>query len=165
LAGQDIFHGCGKFNYRKKNKCGFEGRIRYQGKVRFELNDFLYYEVNKMDIEVLKKSNEPLMHRTHYEAKLIFEGKTPSRTDIIKNLCQKLSSKENMTIIRKITTDYGSERAMLNGFIYDNEKTMDTLERKFVKLRHLSKADQKAEKEKTKATKQATAPVKGAKKK
>jgi len=118
-----------------------------------------------MDIEVLKKSNEPLMHRTHFEAKVIFEGKTPSRTDMIKNLCQKLSSKENMTVIRKIATDYGSERALMNGYVYDNEKTMDTLERKFVKLRHLSKAEQKAAKEKAKAAKQAVAPVKGAKKK
>jgi ribosomal protein S24E len=105
------------------------------------------------------------MHRKHFEAKVIFEGKTPSRVDMIKNLCQKLSSKENMTVIRKIVTDYGSERALLNGYVYDNEKMMDTLERKFVKLRHLSKADQKAEKEKAKAAKQATAPVKGAKKK
>ena len=97
-----------------------------------------------MDIEVLKKSNEPLMHRTYFEAKVIFEGKTPSRIDMIKNLCQKLSSKENMTIIRKIITDYGSERALMNGYVYDNEKTMDTLERRFVKLRHLSKTEQKA---------------------
>ena len=117
-----------------------------------------------MDIEVLKKSNEPLMHRTHFEAKVVFEGKTPSRIEMIKNLCQKLSSKENMTIIRKIITDYGSERALMNGYVYDNEKTMDTLERRFVKLRHLSKTEQKAEKEKAKAAKQAAAPVKGAKK-
>ena len=108
-----------------------------------------------MDIEVLKKSNEPLMHRTHFEAKVVFEGKTPSRIEMIKDLCHKLSSKENMTVIRKIQTDYGSERALMNGYVYDNEKTMQTLERQFVKLRHLSKAEQKTEKEKVKAAKQA----------
>jgi ribosomal protein S24E len=118
-----------------------------------------------MDIEVLKKSNEPLMHRTYFEAKVVFSGKTPSRIDMIKDLCHKLSSKENMTVIRKITTDYGSERAIMNGYFYDNDKTLQTLERKFVTLRHLTKAEQKSEKEKAKATKQAAAPVKGAKKK
>jgi ribosomal protein S24E len=118
-----------------------------------------------MDIEVLKKSNEPLMHRTYFEAKVVFSGKTPSRIDMIKDLCHKLSSKETLTVIRKITTDYGSERAILNGYVYDNDKTMDILERQFVKLRHLSKAEQKAEKEKAKAAKAAAKPVKAAKKK
>jgi len=118
-----------------------------------------------MDIEVLKKSNEPLMHRTYFEAKVIFSGKTPSRIEMIKDLCQKLSSKENMTVIRKILTDYGSERAIMTGYFYDNDKTMQTLERKFVRLRHMSKSEQKAEKEKVKAAKQAAAPVKGSAKK
>ena len=118
-----------------------------------------------MDIEVLKKNHEPLMYRTYFEAKVVFSGKTPSRIDMIKDLCHKLSSKENMTVIRKITTDYGSERAILTGYFYDNEKTLQTLEREFVKLRHLTKAEQKAAKEKAKAAKQAAAPVKGAKKK
>lgn len=121
-----------------------------------------------MDIEVLNKSHEPLMYRTHFEAKVIFEGKTPSRTDMIKNLCQKLSSKENMTIIRKISTDYGSERALMNGYVYDDEKTLQILEREYMKLRHLSKAEQKVEKEKIKtakqAVKQAAVSAKGAKK-
>jgi ribosomal protein S24E len=118
-----------------------------------------------MDIEVLKKNQESLMHRTLFEAKVVFAGKTPSRIDLLKGLCGKLGSKENMTIIRKIQTDYGSERAVLTGYIYDDDKTLQTLERQFTKLRHLSKADQKVEKEKAKVAKQAKAPVKGAKKK
>jgi ribosomal protein S24E len=118
-----------------------------------------------MDIEVLKKNHEPLMHRTYFEAKVVFEGKTPSRIDMIKNLCTKLSSKENMTMIRKINTDYGSERAIMNGYVYEDEKVMNQLERDFVKLRHLSKAEQKASKEKVKAAKQAVAATKTAAKK
>jgi ribosomal protein S24E len=121
-----------------------------------------------MDVEVLKKNNEPLMHRSYFEAKIVFEGKTPSRPELMKDLCHKLSSKENMTIIRKINTDYGSERALLNGYVYDDETVMNKLETKFVKLRHLAKAEQKAEKEKFKAAKQAAAaaaaPAKGKKK-
>lgn len=118
-----------------------------------------------MDIEILKKEQEPLMHRTCFEAKVIFEGKTPSRIDLIKGLCQKLSSKENLTLVRKIVTDYGSERAILTGYVYDDEKVMHTLENKFVKIRHLSKEQQKAEKDKIKAAKQAASAAKGAKKK
>jgi ribosomal protein S24E len=118
-----------------------------------------------MDIEILKKNHEPLMNRTRFEAKVVFEGKTPSRIDLMKSLCQKLSSKENVTLIRKITTDYGSERAILSGYVYDDEKVMHILENQFVNMRHLTKEQQKAEKERIKAAKQAAAPVKGAKKK
>lgn len=118
-----------------------------------------------MDVEILKKDHEPLMSRTRFEAKVVFEGKTPSRLDLMKGLCQKLSSKENVTLIRKIKTDYGSERAVLEGYVYDDEKVMDALEHRSVKFRHMTKDQQKAEKEKIKAAKQAAAPVKGAKKK
>jgi ribosomal protein S24E len=120
----------------------------------------------KMDIEVLGKDHEPLMNRTSFKAKIIFEGKTPSRLDLIKGLCQKLSSKEDLTLIRKITTDYGSERAILTGYFYDNEKAMAMLENPSVKLRHMTKDQRKAEKDKIKAAKQAAASAKkGGKKK
>jgi ribosomal protein S24E len=108
-----------------------------------------------MDLEITKKNHEPLMKRTYFEAKIVFEGKTPSRIDMMKNLCSKLGSKENLTVIRKIITDYGSERSNLSGFAYDEEANMNRLESKFVKLRHLPKAEQLAEKEKIKAEKQA----------
>jgi len=118
-----------------------------------------------MDIEVLKKTGEPLMKRSSFEAKVVFEGRTPSRNDMIKNLCQKLSSKENVTIIRKINTDYGSERAILTGYVYEDEAIMNKLENPYIKLRHLTKAEQKAEKEKIKAAKLAAKPAAKAKKK
>jgi ribosomal protein S24E len=118
-----------------------------------------------MDIEVLKKVNEPLMKRSSFEAKVVFEGKTPSINDMMKNLCQKLSSKENVTIIRKINTDYGSERAIITGYVYEDEAVMNKLENQSTKLRHLTKAEQKAEKEKIKAAKAAAQPVAKAKKK
>lgn len=108
-----------------------------------------------MDIEILNKKPEQLIKRTHFEAKVVFEGKTPSRIEMKKDLCTKLGSKDNLTIIRKIINDYGSERAKLNGYIYDDEATMNNIENRYVKLRHLAKAEQTAEKEKNKAAKQA----------
>jgi small subunit ribosomal protein S24e len=118
-----------------------------------------------MDIEILKKEPEPLMKRTLFQAKMVFEGKTPSRIDIKKDLCHKLGSKEAMTIVRKITTDYGTERALLNGYYYDDEAVMKKIENRYVILRHLTKGERNAEKEKVKAAKQAAAPTAGGKKK
>src|SRR3989338_10963024 len=104
-----------------------------------------------MNIEVLKQQKEPLTRRSYFEAKVVFEGKTPSRLDMIKDLCAKLSSKQNVTIIRKIINDYGSERALLSGYVYEDEEILKRLEDRHFLLRHLSKQEQQAQKEKTKA--------------
>jgi ribosomal protein S24E len=113
-----------------------------------------------MNIEVLGKNHEALMHRTSFKATVTFTGKTPSRVDMIKDLCAKLSSKENLTIINRIDTEYGAEKALLSGFVYDDESKLNALENKFTKLRHLTKAEQKAEKDKAKAAKQVAAAAK-----
>jgi small subunit ribosomal protein S24e len=118
-----------------------------------------------MDIEILEKKHEPLMKRTQFTAKVVFEGKTPSRMDVKKPLCQKLQSKEEQTVIRKITTDYGSERALFEGYFYEDDKAMDKLENRYVRMRHLSKTEQQAEKERIKAAKQAAKASAGSKKK
>ena len=117
-----------------------------------------------MNIEILGKNHEPLLHRTGFKATVTFEGKTPSRHEMLKDLCSKLSSKENFTIIRRIDTNYGAEKASVTGFVYDDEAKLQALENPFTKLRHLTKAEQKAEKEKVKAAKQAAAAAKKAKK-
>lgn len=118
-----------------------------------------------MDIEVLKQNKEPLMKRSYFEAKIVFQGKTPSRIDMKKDLCKKLESKDNLTVVRKINNDYGSERALIVGYVYDDEESMKKIENKHVLLRHLTKAEQQAEKERVKAAKQAAAPSSGKKKK
>jgi ribosomal protein S24E len=81
-----------------------------------------------------------------------------------KDLCSQLGSKDNLTVVRKINTDYGSERAIMNGYVYEDEATLKKIENKYVMLRHLTKAEQDAEKERVKAAKQAEAPVKKKKK-
>ncbi|MEM4638156.1 MAG: hypothetical protein QXK76_04000 [Candidatus Woesearchaeota archaeon] len=112
-----------------------------------------------MDIEIIQQKDEPLIKRKYFEAKVIFEGKTPSRIELKKDLCKKLNSNENLTIIRKIKTDYGSERAIISGYIYNDEKTLSNIENKHILLRHLTKTERQAEKEKAKAAKQAAAPT------
>jgi len=117
-----------------------------------------------MDIEITKKIAEPLFKRTSFDAKLIFEGKTPSRIELKKDLCRKLNSKEGLTVINKIDTDYGSERATIKGYVYDDESIMKKIASKYVTLRHLTKEERNTEKEKAKAAKQAAAPTSGKKK-
>ena len=106
-------------------------------------------------LELVKKNPEPLLKRNAFKIKMIFEGKTPSRLEIKKELSHLLGSKPELTVMRKILTDYGTERAIIEGYFYDDEKTMKDLENKFVMMRHLSTAEQKAAKEKHKETKAA----------
>jgi small subunit ribosomal protein S24e len=117
-----------------------------------------------MDIEIIGKNVEPLLKRTSFNAKLVFEGKTPSRIAIKKDLCRKLNSEEGLTIVSRIDTDYGSERATIVGYVYDDDNVMKKVESKHIILRHLTKEERNAEKEKAKAAKQAATPTSGKKK-
>ena len=112
-----------------------------------------------MDLDIIKTKNEPLMKRTSFEAKMVFSGKTPSRLEICKDLAKKLGTKEELLSVKKINTNYGSERANINGYYYDDADTLAKLENKHIKMRHLSTAQRKEEKEKIKAAKLAAAPV------
>ena len=118
-----------------------------------------------MELEILSTKKEPLMKRTHFTAKVVFSGKTPSRIELKKDLVSKLGSKDNLTLIRTILADYGSERAKIEGFYYDDETIMNKIENRFVKLRHLGKAERNSEKEKIKQAKLAKKDAKKAAKK
>lgn len=116
-----------------------------------------------MNIEITSKKQEPLMKRTEFNAKIIFEGKTPSRMDFRKELAHALGSKTEMTVIRKIDSSYGAESALVNGYFYDDENKMKDLERRYVLTRHLDKQGRIAEKEKLKEARNAAKAAKSKK--
>ena len=108
-----------------------------------------------MNVDIVDKKPEQLMKRIAFTAKTVFEGKTPSRQDLRKEIAKALGAKEDLVVLRQIKTDYGSERAIITGFVYETPETLKRLEKKYMAIRHLSKADQKTEKEKIKTAKMA----------
>ena len=82
-----------------------------------------------MNINILKQEKQPLLSRIEISAKVEFNGSTPSRDDITKSIATKLKQKEELTTIKHIYTEFGSQEAKVEAFIYDDKKVMSVLEK------------------------------------
>ena len=82
-----------------------------------------------MNINILKQEKQPLLSRIEVSAKVEFNGSTPSREDITKSIATKLKQKEELTAIKHIYTEFGSQEAKVEAFIYDDKKVMSVLEK------------------------------------
>ncbi len=105
-----------------------------------------------MEIEIIKQKETPLLFRKRITAMVTFTGKTPSRTQLLKELAKKLKIKENLLIIRHIYTRYGEEKAKLIAHAYEKEDIIAKLEgdKLINKHKEKPKEDKKEEvKEKT----------------
>jgi len=82
-----------------------------------------------MDMEIIKQESQPLLSRTEVNAKVLFEGVTPSRYQILKSLSTKLKSKEELTVVKHINCSFGSQEAFIEAYIYDKQDVMSVLEK------------------------------------
>ncbi|MBW2985150.1 hypothetical protein KY313_00640 [Candidatus Woesearchaeota archaeon] len=82
-----------------------------------------------MNITILKQEKQPLLSRTEVSAKVSFKGSTPSKEEIQKNIASKLKQKEELTVIKHIYNEFGSQEAKIEAFIYDDTKVMSVLEK------------------------------------
>jgi small subunit ribosomal protein S24e len=111
-----------------------------------------------MDMEIQKKQETPLLSRTRVTAALIYDGATPSRQDIRKELSQKLKVAEELIVIKHIFTKFGSSKAKVIAHVYEDKKMVDRIEDEDLLNKHLSKEEQKKIKEaKQKAAQEAAA--------
>ena len=82
-----------------------------------------------MNITILKQEKQPLLSRTEIYAKVEFKGSTPSKEKLKKSIATKLKQKEELTAIKHIYTEFGSQEAKVEAFIYDDKKVMSVLEK------------------------------------
>jgi len=98
-----------------------------------------------MEIKIIQKKDEPLLSRTKIESEIMFENETPSRQDVHSNLAKSLAKDEKLLVVKGIYTLYGSKKARVLSYSYDDEKSKEMLETKTKKG-----AEQKAEKKEVK---------------
>ncbi|MBW3011679.1 hypothetical protein KY311_00695 [Candidatus Woesearchaeota archaeon] len=90
-----------------------------------------------MNTEIISKEKNALLSREDVVAKIDFSGAaTPSRKQIIDALASKLNAKQNLIVIKKIDTSFGSASAKVTAHVYDNEEVMAGL-----KPQHIGKRD------------------------
>jgi|AntAceMinimDraft_17_1070374.scaffolds.fasta_scaffold213380_3 small subunit ribosomal protein S24e len=98
-----------------------------------------------MNLKVIEKKENILLSRKEVIASINFDGATPKRKDVQKELAKELKAKENMTLIKQIDTEYGSSFAKVTANIYSDEAVMLKLERKNLIEKHLGHEPKKEE--------------------
>lgn len=81
-----------------------------------------------MSIEVKKQNKLPLLNRERVTGYVHYEGVTPSRADIKKELAKKISAKEENIVVRHVYGKYGTQRSKLIAHIYTDEASMKKYE-------------------------------------
>lgn len=96
-----------------------------------------------MEIEITKEKETPLLSRKRVTAFAHYEGSTPSRLKIMKEVAKALKADENLVILRHIYTRFGQHRAKLIIHTYSDEQTMLRLEGAELVAKHRPKAEKK----------------------
>lgn len=98
-----------------------------------------------MNITIKEQKENQLLNRTEISATMSFEGSTPARQDVQKEIAKLAKTKEDLTIIKDIQTEFGTSRAKINANAYKDEKSMFAVERKNLIEKHLGREPKKEE--------------------
>ncbi|TFG26631.1 MAG: 30S ribosomal protein S24e [Promethearchaeota archaeon] len=92
------------------------------------------------DIEILEEKKNSLIDRVELKVKIIHFGNgTPNRMEIKKKIAAMKGSDENLTIIKKINTYFGSTEDIGKIYIYDNKNDIELFEPFHIRVRNLPK--------------------------
>jgi ribosomal protein S24E len=94
--------------------------------------------------ELINKEEHKLLGRTSITASISFEGATPARDKVRKEIAKLTGEKEDHVIIKKIKTHYGTQQALVEAAIYKNLDDAKLIENKSLIKKH-SKEEAKKE--------------------
>ncbi|MBI2148015.1 hypothetical protein HYU19_06130 [Candidatus Woesearchaeota archaeon] len=96
-----------------------------------------------MKIEIIKERETPLLSRTRATLNVEYEGATPSRMALRKEIAKKVGSDEKLTVIRHVYTKFGRQKAKVIVNIYKTENDMMSVEHAKLISKHLGKKEAK----------------------
>ncbi|MCK4589975.1 MAG: hypothetical protein KAT77_06025 [Nanoarchaeota archaeon] len=81
-----------------------------------------------MDLKILEKKDNPLLHRLEIEAELTADGPTPSNKDVAKEISKQTKADEKLIVIKHIYSRFGTNQADVLAYVYNNEDSMKEIE-------------------------------------
>lgn len=97
--------------------------------------------------QILSKEEQPLLGRTNVQVSISFQGATPARTTVRKEVAKALGEKEEHVYVKTITTHYGAQEAIVEAAIYKKVEDAKAVEHKSRMAKHEIKEEPKAEEE------------------
>jgi len=90
-----------------------------------------------MELEIIEKKENPLLHRTEINFRIRFQReRTPSRADVRNMMAKNFSSEQERVIIDHMRTSFGLH--MVTGYckIYENVDYAKKIEPDYILIRH-----------------------------
>lgn len=95
-----------------------------------------------VDIKILNKKVNPLLHRTEIEFEIEHIGSgSPNRLEVKEKLSAMTTSKSELTFIRSMKPRFGIPQVHGMAHIYDDEATAEKIEPVYSKIRNMPKDD------------------------
>lgn len=98
-----------------------------------------------MMLEISKERETPLLSRKRVTLSLQYEGPTPPRLELRKEVAKKLKADEKLVVLKHIYTRFGSQKAKIIANVYSDEKAMKNIEEKYLLEKHNPGAKKKEE--------------------
>lgn len=109
-----------------------------------------------MKLTIAAKKENPLLQRIEAQANLLFEGATPKTAEVAIALAQALSTEVPNIVVKRITTTFGKQEALVEAVAYASPEARKRFER-------LTPQERKALAEEKKKAQEAAAAAKAAK--
>ncbi|MFH0711537.1 MAG: hypothetical protein V1889_00235 [archaeon] len=103
------------------------------------------------EFKIIKQEKNPFLQRE--KITLEINNKTTLSADEVKSLIKK---DPNLTVVKKINTNFGSQTSIAEIMVYDNQEAKERIETIPKKIRKKIKADEKTEKETKKKSRSKT---------
>jgi len=104
-----------------------------------------------MNIQIVSDTKKPLLSRRDVAVKLEFAGTTtPSRAQMKDIIAKALNADAKLISLYKVKNDFGSSSVSIIAQVYDNEKTLKTLQEKHLEERDTGKKAAEETKEEAK---------------
>jgi len=81
-----------------------------------------------MELKITEKTEKPLMFRAEIIAEAFFDGKTPSKDSIKKEIVKHAKADESLVVIKKVKTYFGLRKIKALAFVYNNKEDLDKIE-------------------------------------
>lgn len=81
-----------------------------------------------MKLQIITEEKNDLLGRKDLTCKVEFEGATPKKTDIQKEIANTTKSQEDLVVVKVIKNNYGEEVANVFAYIYDSIEDLKKLE-------------------------------------
>ena len=92
-----------------------------------------------MKLEIKKQVETPLLSRSRVTLLAEYQGATPPRADIRKDVAKKVGVGEDLTIIKHIYTRFGKQKSKIIAHVYKNKEDLAKFEHEYLIEKHKEK--------------------------